>query len=221
MDTRFAIFLKTVVKSFNLKTPENIFVLGCGSNNENISIKKIVNPQCFVVGVDINILSIQKNHSTNNLVVMDGSCLGIKDSSFDCAYSYHALEHIQDYHSALKEIRRILTPNGYFLLGVPNKSRLFGYIGSNTSLWHKIKWNMNDYSMRIKGEFENKFGAHAGFEQNELKTCLDNYFDRTLDVTREYFYCRYKSKRPFLDMIIASGLQKKLFPAIYYLCFKN
>ena len=32
----------------------------------------------------------------------------------------------------------------------------------------RIKWNINDYKYRLRGKFENKFGAHAGFTEKEF-----------------------------------------------------
>jgi SAM-dependent methyltransferase len=45
--------------------------------------------------------------------------LPFSDHSFDVVYASHVLEHIDDDRSALKEIRRILKPNGIAILPVP------------------------------------------------------------------------------------------------------
>lgn len=47
--------------------------------------------------------------------VMDG----IADGSFDCVFCSGVLEHVDDYVSALAQIRRVLRPGGVLLLGVP------------------------------------------------------------------------------------------------------
>lgn len=221
MDVRFARFLKHIIQIYCLKTPRKILILGCGSNDENISIKQIVNPECFVIGIDIDFQSLIKNQCRENLLQMNGYQLGFKDNSFDCIFSYHVLEHIQDYCGALSEVKRVLKPNGFFILGVPNKIRLFGYIGSNVTLPTKIIWNLNDLLMRIRGKFENQYGAHAGFTKSELLNHVDKYFFRTMDVTSEYFYFCYEAKKKLLKIINKFKLNAILFPSIYFLCFKK
>jgi SAM-dependent methyltransferase len=45
--------------------------------------------------------------------------LPFEDDSVDLVFSYHTLEHVQEYLFALGEIHRVLRPGGRFLLGVP------------------------------------------------------------------------------------------------------
>ena len=45
--------------------------------------------------------------------------LPFDDSSVDLIFSYHTLEHVQDYLFALSEIYRILKHGGHFLVGLP------------------------------------------------------------------------------------------------------
>lgn len=46
----FAYFLKFVIQKYSLKIPNRVLILGCGENNENISIKKVIGPNSIVVG---------------------------------------------------------------------------------------------------------------------------------------------------------------------------
>lgn len=48
----------------------------------------------------------------------------IPDESYDCALSLEVLEHVQDPRQALREIHRILRPNGILIVSVPHLSRL-------------------------------------------------------------------------------------------------
>ena len=45
--------------------------------------------------------------------------LSFPDGSFDLVYASHVLEHINDDQSALREIRRVLSPGGVAILPVP------------------------------------------------------------------------------------------------------
>ena len=55
------------------------------------------------------------------------------DKSFDCAFSSHTLEHIEDYHAALSEWWRIVKPGGYLVLYLPHRDHYprIGQPGSN------------------------------------------------------------------------------------------
>lgn len=45
--------------------------------------------------------------------------LPFEDGSVDLVFSYHTLEHVENYLFALGEIHRVLKPGGWLLLGVP------------------------------------------------------------------------------------------------------
>jgi SAM-dependent methyltransferase len=48
----------------------------------------------------------------------------IKNGSFDIVIAFDVLEHVPDYHKALKEVRRILSSNGFGIFTVPQKDNL-------------------------------------------------------------------------------------------------
>ncbi len=48
-----------------------------------------------------------------------------EDDSFDVIYFNHVLEHIPDDLTALREVRRILKPEGLLIIGVPNEGAAF------------------------------------------------------------------------------------------------
>jgi SAM-dependent methyltransferase len=64
----------------------------------------------------INIDVLGKGEHTVNF---DKEKLPFEDDSVDVIFSYHALEHISDYLSAVAEIHRVLKHGGRLLLGLP------------------------------------------------------------------------------------------------------
>ena len=46
------------------------------------------------------------------------------DATFDLVVSFSVFEHLHEYPRALSEVRRVLTPNGLFLLGMPAVNRM-------------------------------------------------------------------------------------------------
>ena len=81
-----------------------------------------------VVGIDIDEQAVR--HAANkyikpNLEFKAGSILEIpikSDGVFDVIVCFEAIEHVDDHHKLLSEARRLLTPNGLFLVSTPNKT---------------------------------------------------------------------------------------------------
>lgn len=65
-----------------------------------------------------NYLSVDLS-SKNAMINMDITNITYEDNSFDFIYCSHVLEHIVDDVKAMKELYRILKPNGWAILNVP------------------------------------------------------------------------------------------------------
>lgn len=50
--------------------------------------------------------------------------LPFADASFDLVVSFSVFEHLHEYQRALREVGRVLRPNGHFLLGMPSVNLL-------------------------------------------------------------------------------------------------
>ena len=80
-----------------------------------------------VVGIDIDRDAVR--HASNkyireNLQFRLGSILEIPVEGrhlFDVIVCFEALEHVEDHHQLLKEVKRLLLPNGLFIVSTPNK----------------------------------------------------------------------------------------------------
>ncbi len=46
------------------------------------------------------------------IIEKEGSLAGFADSSFDCVYSFHVMEHVKNFENSVQEIYRILKPGG-------------------------------------------------------------------------------------------------------------
>ena len=104
-----------------------------------------------VVGVDMGFQDVlkakqnfnqfnEKNDSKScNFFVTNAKNLPFKNNEFDHVVCSEVLEHIIDYESALKEIKRVLKPGGTFALSVPK------YFPE----W--ICWKLSDAYHEVKG----------------------------------------------------------------------
>lgn len=195
--------------------PENMLVVGCGSGDEAVALKRYFN--CKVTGVDIETNFSAEALAEVSLGYGDATAMEFQSETFDFVYSYHALEHIPNYRAALAEIERVLKPGGAWCIGTPNRSRLIGYIGSaDASLRDKIIWNLDDWKMRVLGKFRNEYGAHAGFTAKELHAELTAVFGGAVDITVPYYRHVYSNHVALIDGLHAFGVGRFLFPSVYF-----
>lgn len=79
-----------------------------------------------VWGADINQQAIEtaKNkYSAENLHfrIVDGVDMPFEDNYFDVVISFETIEHIKDYQSFIKEIKRVLKPSGKLIISTPDR----------------------------------------------------------------------------------------------------
>jgi predicted SAM-dependent methyltransferase len=85
------------------------------------------------------------------MVVEDITQLSFPDNSFDIIFCSHVLEHIADDHKAMKEVYRVLKPNGFALLQVPIKDVFNGKV---------IQATYEDSTITSPADRERVFGQH-------------------------------------------------------------
>lgn len=209
-----AIKLGTVKKNIN-----KILIIGCGNGSEAVFMSNWFDAD--VIGIDIN-TDFFKSVDNKKVILKkgNGEKLEFEDNQFDMVFSYHVLEHIRNWNLVLSEVKRCLKPDGICLIGTPNRTRLLGYIGSSEDLKSKMKWNLNDWKYRIKGKFKNEFGAHAGFSKNELYKMINLYFTNVIDITNDYYCESYPKRKNIMYSLIKSGLNKFIFPSVYFIGLK-
>jgi SAM-dependent methyltransferase len=102
-----------------------ILDIGCGAG---YGTSILAETAALVVGIDNApeaILFAQESYCRPNLhfAVSDSRALAFRDQSFDLAVMFEVIEHIPEQHQALREIRRVLTPDGTLILSTPNIAR--------------------------------------------------------------------------------------------------
>ncbi len=204
-----------LIKQFHPLAINKLLVVGCGSGLEAAILAQRLPAE--VSGVDLKNEFDPEAAKIATLQTGDATALAFAGETFDFIFSYHALEHIEEPEKALREMQRVLKPGGGFWIGTPNRSRMLGYIGGkNTSFSEKIKWNIMDWKQRIKGEFRNELGAHAGFTSAELGELLSGVFSKVDERTTEYFLSIYENKKSIINAIESSGLSRFIYPSVYF-----
>ena len=107
--------------------PDVLIDTGCGDGhfisllNEN----KIKTNEMWGIDLNPSVLQLQGKIRNCNFKVQNILGTDFESTMFDAAVSLDMLEHIHDIEKAIKEIRRILTKEGYLITSEPVESVLY------------------------------------------------------------------------------------------------
>ncbi|MGA3051511.1 MAG: class I SAM-dependent methyltransferase [Chitinispirillaceae bacterium] len=135
---------------------------------------------------------------SNNLADyrMDITDLHLESESFDCLLCVHVLEHVSDDLQALREMRRILKPGAWAIIGVPidHSRRITLEDPLATSDADRLKLFGQADHVRVYGNDAAQRFEYAGFEVTEV-----DYFEQLSAVEQvkygviggeEIFHCK-------------------------------
>ena len=108
-----------LVSFVKVKEKQNFLEAGCGNGavSKHIAKKYLLN----VTGVDVDPEQIQLAQENIDgipnirFLTADATNLPFPDNDFDIVLSFGVTHHISNWLDALKEIRRVLKPKGYFI----------------------------------------------------------------------------------------------------------
>ena len=201
---------------------DRILVAGAGNGLEAVLIAGEWKLPTFGVDLNINRIELARVDAQIVLQCQNITRLAFINDVFSIIYCYHVLEHVEDPAEVIEELQRVLKPGGVLFIGFPNKNRLFSYVGSSqkVSLFEKVRWNFQDYLHRLKGRFENRLGAHAGFADREFLLIATPIFSSVKLVRRDYMMYKYERYEGLMKTLARLGLGEFLFPSNYYICAK-
>jgi ubiquinone/menaquinone biosynthesis C-methylase UbiE len=194
---------------------KTLLVVGCGKGIEAAILAEALG--AAVTGIDLQDNFDADARRVADLRVGDALALDFPDESFDFVYSYHALEHVGRPDVAIREMARVLKRDGGYWIGTPNRSRLIGYIGSKgASFSEKVRWNINDWRVRLSGRFRNELGAHAGFTLAELRDLIAASLPPPKNQTFAYYRAVYPARPTTLSVLNATALYRIAYPCVYF-----
>ncbi len=133
----FASFHESRVGPIVYEIPMGSKVLDVGANDGEFMKLLRDKRDCDVTGVDVSEVAIAKAKEKGvDVILYDGDHLPFEDATFDFVVLMEVLVHLHDPLAVLKEIRRVLKPNGVLLGSAPHKN-LERFIWDDKRMHHR------------------------------------------------------------------------------------
>ena len=144
--------LERVIGDLRLPSPARILDAGCGSGRNMVDLAR----HGSVTGVELSETSVRLARERDVGEVVEGSVLEMPFAaeSFDLAASLDVLEHLDDDLAALRELRRVVSPQGALLITVP----AYGWLWSGHD-------EINHHHRRYTRRSLERVARQAGWEQ--------------------------------------------------------
>ena len=199
------------------KEGDNILEIGCGNGQFWVSNLSNLPNDCNIILSDVskgmitkaskniknNLLSFSENEAKRISSFFSYECfdcnkLPYPDQSFDVIYANHVLFYIKDFSIALKEIQRLLKPNGFFCCTTYGKSHM-----------QEINQLVKEFDPHIalsEINLYDLFGLEHGQEQLKpfFEEILEYRYDDYLNVTNakdllEYIYSCHGNQMDYIN----------------------
>lgn len=123
---------------------------GCGYGSE-ILAKSGARSVISIDNSESVIKYAKRRYSHKNITYINGSAnkIPLKNKSVDIVVSFETIEHLNNYKSFIKEIKRILVKGGLLIISTPNSEIRVG----DTNTFHKKEFNIQEFSRLIKDNF--------------------------------------------------------------------
>ncbi len=152
--------------------------VGCGKGEWTFTIAKILPKETIITGIDKEVQWIEKIQApTSNFIfsVADAHALPFPDQSFDLVTCQTLLMHVNDVEQVLKEMIRVLKPNGLLVLVEPNNTV---NLSSSNTVQQALSLDENIDILRFHltcQEGKNRIGEGADSIGSHLGYLLSNY----------------------------------------------
>ena len=133
---------------------KDVLDLACGEGYGSFLISKIARS---VTGVDISDEAVRhasETYKSSNLKFSRGSAsaLELPDASFDVVVSFETIEHLAEQEKMIKEIRRLLRPDGFLVISSPNRP-VYSEESDEKNEFHVKELDFDEFDELLRGQF--------------------------------------------------------------------
>jgi 2-polyprenyl-3-methyl-5-hydroxy-6-metoxy-1,4-benzoquinol methylase len=172
-----------------LESRADVLEIGCGKGMLLNSLQQL---GYNVTGIDLDagaIAACRAAYPNVNVRVGSGDCIEFPAESFDVVLSFDVFEHIRDSDCHLREVKRVLRPEGVYLLQTPNKW---------TNMPFEILRHWRKYHMGVAAAYRELLTDHCALHNYwELRRrFVRNGFETTfvdIPVVNEYFRAKMRT----------------------------
>ena len=129
---------------------------GCGAGYGSAELARTA---ASVIGVDFAAEAVEfasANYTEPNLAFEQGSCTALPHAagSFDLIVAFEVIEHLAEWREFLQEARRVLSPDGQFIVSTPNRlyyTESRGVEGANP--FHVHEFDFEEFRTELSSVF--------------------------------------------------------------------
>ncbi len=130
----------------------------------------------------VEIAKIRYNKPNIKFEIYDGYNINYPDHSFDVIISFQVIEHIDDVETYLKNIKKLLKPNGTFIVTTPSRTYR---LTEGQKPWNKF--HLKEYNAKaLYNEASKVFTQLEIFSITAQKEILDIEFERVRPARADY-----------------------------------
>ena len=140
--------------AMDLVKGKDVLDIACG---EGYGANLLAQHAAHVTGVDIDTLTVEKakkKYPLKNIIFKQGSVSNIpgNDNFFDIVISFETLEHTAEHDKFISEVKRVLKPDGLFIISTPDKST-YSDNAAYKNPFHKKELYENEFKELIQKYF--------------------------------------------------------------------
>jgi SAM-dependent methyltransferase len=129
---------------------------GCGAGYGSVELARTADR---VIGIDFAAEAVEfarANYTEPNLAFEQGSCSALPHGAgaFDLVVAFEVIEHLADWREFLQEVRRVLAPDGQFIVSTPNRlyyTESRGVEGANP--FHVHEFDFEEFRVELNSVF--------------------------------------------------------------------
>jgi len=183
------------IKYLNPNSNDKILEVGCGVGYFCELLNKY---GAKVWGIDISSDSIDycKNNIDGEFSIGDAESLAFEDKYFEKLLCTEVLEHVKNDKKALKEMYRVLKPNGCLVMTIPTQDGVFGATIKNIMHVHGEGPGKHEREGYSKKEIVELFES-VGFKVNKTRYTMVFFTEIFMGITKIIY--SMKTKEDHLD----------------------